>query len=1355
MSNPVPVHPGQHVRAQVIPDGMSVTEAARIIGVGRPALSNLLNGKAGLSRQMADRLARAFGADAVSLMGLQSAYEAAHHTERRSLASEVVRHVPPFLMATANEIEDWAGKHEARCLLAVLLRTLVNSTCGALRLVDFPGRDDSERKGWDGRVETDEGNQWVPAEASAWEFGTNKDIRSKADKDYGIRTNGTDEKERKETTFVFVTPRRWKGKSDWLREKNAEGLWRDLRALDASDLEQWLEQSIPAQAWFAGRLGRDLPGVKSLDRCWIEWCADCKPRLSEKLFDEAISAHREQVLSHLRDKHGGILRIVADSTLEALAFLYALLAQDDQRFRDRIVVFNKEGPLTKLALETSDFTPVMTSKAVEGELARSGCSLTAIAVDHRTAPADDSSIALPPLSEQAFRDSLEAMGRSGEDIERLGRESGKSLTVLRRRLAKSPAIREPNWISDEDLARSLLPMMLAGTWIGDKAADRDLMTALAGYDDYEVLERDFVRLIELEDSPVWREGGVCGVVSKVDVLFGVKRWITEEPIKRFLEIAECVLSDRDPALDLAQKYRWTAALYGKEREFSSPLRNGIAESLVLLSIHGHSLMGGSFWQKLDIQISDLVRRLLVPLTAEGLLSQSSHLPLYAEAAPDVFLGIFESDLLAENPVVAALMEPAGDLLFQRCDRAGLLWALELLAWRPDWLARVVELLAQLAALEPDDKWANKPSASLQAIFRSWLPQTAASIQERKAAFHGLVKKYPDIAWPIAVSQFKRGTSVGHYSQKPRWRDYAIGAGEGTTNGECREFVVHCVETCLSWRSHTRETLADLLENGEQLGSPYLQQIGEAVADWAKCAGDPDRAWLRERLRTSMRMRLRRNAQATQGDGGTAASIRVARKAYAALEPADLIWKHAWLFESHWVQKSRDDVLDKMDFEACTNWVRTERQKAVRQVFASEGGAGLLKLAFSGNSPQTVGMIMAEVTTNDRELLDFVLAVIEDGDILNSAAHQSLVSGLLRGVGEVRAVGIVQRLWSRYGLDVGIRLLCLCGFSRHVWVEVFRMGKDAADQYWAKVQLLSPPNHTPDDINFAVSRLLEAGRPLTALVYAHVNWGRVESGNIREVLEGLPTSDELTRSEMRLDAYAIREALKVLNQRKAFSQSEMASLEFLYLDWFWLDQEELPNLEREVEANPEIFCNAVAVAYRREGEKTQKEPTEEQQRAAQRAYRLLDKIKRIPGHDVDGVLSTEYLTAWVRKARKICQKNGHRRSGDQKIGTLLANAPMGDDGVWPCSAVREALEEVLNEDIGTGFEIGRRNLRGVHWRGEGGAQERELATQYRNWAKACECSYPKVAGILRRLESAYSREAKWHDEESAVQRRIGY
>ncbi len=933
-------------------------------------------------------------------MALQAAYDATRRVSEQALSTSTRSFVPPFLRVKANELEEWANTHEARDLLPVFLRILVNSTCGGLSLLDFPGHDDAQRPGWDGRVHTYEGNPWVPEGLSGWEFGTNRRISTKADQDYAQRTKDISEAERRQTAFVFVTPRRWHAKATWVRDRQAEGRWRTVLAWDASDLEQWLEQSISAQAWFGACRGRKMPGVKSLDRCWIEWCADCNPSITHDLFCEAISAFGKKVREHLGDSSGGLMRIVADSRQEGLAFLSALLSEKgDAVFRDRIVVFTQEGPLSELAVGSPGFIPVVTAPEIERELVQGGIDATGFVVEPRTAVQHESCLTLEPLSERAFAVALASMDLDVEQIERLDRASGRSLTVLRRRLARSDTIRSPEWSSDEELARMLIPMMLAGAWVADKDADRYLMVELAGCNSYEELERGFIRLLNLEDSPVWTVGGFRGVVSKVDALFGVHSWMSDDQIQRFVEVAEVVLSERDPALDLAKDKRWASVLYGKAREISAPLRKGVAETLVLLAIHGHRLVGERSGQDPESKVAELVRRLLDPLSPDGLLSQSSNLPLYAEAAPETFLKIFERDLSETGPVVTALMGPTSDVLFERSNRVDLLWALELLAWRPEWLARVVALLGILAELEPDDNLANKPSQSLRAIFRSWMPQTAAPVEQRIAVFDSLVREHPTIAWPIATSQFEPGPKHGDYSRKPRWRDYALGFGEQVTNGEGHAFVIHCVQTCLDWTSHTRETLADLMQSTERLGSDYLAQLTRVLAEWAARAEDRDRAWLRERIRVSARRTRRRMSHDKLPAEHAEKSALIARRAFELLEPANPVWKHWWLFQNDWVEESWDDLEKDIDLDLHTKRTRALRAEAVHEVLLASGHEGILRLALSGNGANAAGRSVAEAIPDEAHVWSSLPTRSKMGTFLHPRLTSSLLPGFFRASGK--------------------------------------------------------------------------------------------------------------------------------------------------------------------------------------------------------------------------------------------------------------------------------------------------------------------------------------------------------------------
>ncbi len=90
-----PAHPGQFIRMEVIePQGLSVTAAAKILGVTRPALSALLNGRAALSPEMALRVEKAFGPKMDTLLRMQTSFEIAE-TRKREGEIKVERYIPP------------------------------------------------------------------------------------------------------------------------------------------------------------------------------------------------------------------------------------------------------------------------------------------------------------------------------------------------------------------------------------------------------------------------------------------------------------------------------------------------------------------------------------------------------------------------------------------------------------------------------------------------------------------------------------------------------------------------------------------------------------------------------------------------------------------------------------------------------------------------------------------------------------------------------------------------------------------------------------------------------------------------------------------------------------------------------------------------------------------------------------------------------------------------------------------------------------------------------------------------------------------------------------------------------------
>lgn len=92
-----PPHPGRSVRENCLePLGLSVTEAARVLGVARHTLSRVLNGHAGISPEMAIRLEKAGWSNAEFWLRRQTTYDLVQ-ARRREDQIEIQPHRPQFV----------------------------------------------------------------------------------------------------------------------------------------------------------------------------------------------------------------------------------------------------------------------------------------------------------------------------------------------------------------------------------------------------------------------------------------------------------------------------------------------------------------------------------------------------------------------------------------------------------------------------------------------------------------------------------------------------------------------------------------------------------------------------------------------------------------------------------------------------------------------------------------------------------------------------------------------------------------------------------------------------------------------------------------------------------------------------------------------------------------------------------------------------------------------------------------------------------------------------------------------------------------------------------------------------------
>lgn len=1370
----LPIHPGQFVKDHTLkPRSISVTEAAKIVGISRPAMSNFLNGKVTATPEMATRIERAFEIPSQRLLDMQATFDAVQAKGKGAPASAKA-YVPPFLAITANSIVTWASENiSARIRLAVFLRTLVHSTGIGLTKVDFPGNDDAESPGWDGIVEAEEGTPWIPKGISGWEFGTNEAVKGKADGDFAKSVKATSKDERKRTTFVFVTPRRWQAKEKWVISAKAKNLWKDVRAYDAKDIEQWLEQSLAGQAWFANETNNPAQEVRSLDKCWHDWADVASPSLPAALFSSTVDSSKHIMLTRLLKSPDKPIIVAADSVEEGLAFLSQLFSEGVENelasFRDRVLVFDKQGVLPRLGQGAQNFVPVVHNRETERELAPFVKSMHCIAIYPRNATNVEPDIILKPLDHEPFRLALEEMKKGDDEISKLSIESGRSLTILRRRLSNVPAIKTPDWAKDHNKAVSLIPFLFVGAWNSKNDTDKEGLLLLAGEQSYSKLEKDCQYLVQLNDPPMWSIGAQRGVISKIDLLHAISGAITEEDLRRYFSMARMVLGEDDPALDIPETERWAAAIRGKVRDFSKVFRDGISETLVLLAVHGNHLFKTRLGIDTELEAAAVVHDLLhAPLTTRVLEANDQDLPTYAEAVPYDFLSLIEEDLETENPAVLGLLRPANSgTLGLRPSRTGLLWALEVLAWNPATLKRTTRILARLALVEISDNWVNKPTNSLESIFRSWMPQTAANHEVRVNVLKSLAVEFPTVAWGICMAQFSNHNDIGHHSYKPRWRPDGYGFGEPvSTWGPILQFRNETIEMALCWKEYNLGMLRDLVARIHNLDETYQARVWNLVKVWAtEKASDTEKAALREAIRVTAMSRVA--ATRAKSNSDAAVTFTAAKQAYAALEPTDLLNKHAWLFREEWVRESYDEIHAEIeiDFNKRDERINSQRNQALREVFEQRGIQGIIELAKGGNAAWRIGALAASLLPFESSLVDLLRAAIllifeQEGSHFKL---QNLIRGALRCLDDEKREKILTGLVHGLSEDSAVKLFLLAPFCRRTWNIIDHLGEHAQNKYWMEIDTNWIGN-PEDENNEAVVRLLSAQRPRAAFSMVQYRLQKLDARMLFQILTDMLKDGHDKPGHDELEEHYIQKAFAHITLSAELTIEQKAGLEFGYIDalahrWGLRNNQGIPNLERYIESHPEVFVQAIVCAYKRDDNEIDppelQVPTENKKQMAQRSYRLLEGLKRIPGHNDLDILETYQLTKWIKAVRDSCAQLARGEIGDICIGKLLSAAPVGSDGVWPCEPVRQVLEDLRSKAVMRGVRTGRYNARGVSYRSEGGNPERGLAQEYRKWADAVQFTHTYVASeLLIDMARMYETEASREDTASDLRRRLG-
>ncbi len=1254
-------------------------------------------------------------------------------------------------LVDGTDLTYWANRRDAQAQLPQLLRKLVHATVEQVLSIGFPAGEGIQLGGWDGIVVVEQGNAFVPDGASAWEMGTTKNIKGKADDDYAKRLRDPRGIEPSQSTHVFVTPRRWGGKGDWVSARQADGVWREVRAYDADDIEQWLELALPVHIWLSILLGKRPENAIDIVTFWADWSETTQPPTSI----EFVLSGRCTVVSKIHDwlrSSSTSLALQGESREEAIAVFAAALDQLQPTERGAChsrAIIARDITAWHRAISSDKpliLVPLFDSRDVVSRATRAGHKVL-IPLGRADSTSIDT-IGIPRLSRREAVEALVASGIAEEQARDLATLARRSLTAFRRKRALNPEVQQPEWARPAE-GRCLLPAMLAGAWGDATERDRQVVAELA-QSTYEEVSQTLMRWSNESDPPVRHIGNAWYVASKEDSWLLLARYLTKADLERFEKVVLDVLGTYDLRFDLPSEERWMAGVLVQAPQHSGLLREGLAETLAIMGARGDSaplVFGVSTRNYAARIVKGLLERANADWRVWASLSQS--LSLLVEAAPDVFLAAIEEDLVGEQPVLLNLFNEQGDPLFSSSPHTGLLWALETLAWNAEHLGHTALVLAKLARLDPGGRLINRPQNSLHDIFRLWLPQTSATLDQRLRVLDVMREREPEVAWQLMGHLLPEHFETGRYTSTPQWRDWAPDSSKRATPSERIKGIREVVTRMLADAGKGGRRWQRLIESLPTLPVDQHEAVVARLEDIDLGDIQPsDSAAIWNALRTII---SQHRSFADEDWALPKELVDRLCEIFTRFEPQSLIDRYAWLF-SH-----RPELLEgrEKEWKLHEEMVATKRLDAVQTIYAEAGLPGMFELIGHVEKPGEVGETLGRSNLAVAQEDELLLENFAPDDTKKAIFARGFAIGCLRSKGwewaETKLIGSVKG-WP--SMQQAVFLFCLPSDSR-TWGFAESFGPETEQLYW---RIFLHYGINASDVEYATRKLIEYGRPYTAVDLLSFHTSEDQSLPINLIVDALENTLQTLPQDDPPDhsfSFDLSRLLNLISRSDEVSESRIAAIEWAYLPL--LDRAGRPPklLHSELSRNPDFFAEMIELVFRGE-EQEPRDLSEDEQARARHAYRLLQSWRTVPGKRDAGDIDNDALKMWIQKARHAVSASGRGIIGDQMIGQVLSGSSYGDDGIWPHPAVRDVIEEVASAELERGAEIGVYNSRGVFAKlpTEGGAQERELAEKYAEYAVAVCDRWPRTAAMLRRIAEGYRADARREDEEAELREDLG-
>lgn len=888
-----------------------------------------------------------------------------------------------------------------------------------------------------------------------------------------------------------------------------------------------------------------------------------------------------------------------------------------------------------------------------------------------------------------------------------------------------------NWNSHQH-ATFLAKANLLGAWDEKKDADITILNQILN-EEYSVYVLRARELVQLPDSPLSLWNGLWKVTERTVLWDMLSSRIFDQDLDTLKAVIVSVLTERDPSFELSPEERYAANIRGKMLTHSQSLRKGLAESLALMGNKEKVLINCSR-KKAEVLVILAIREIFDNSDCILWGSLNSLLPILSEAAPDEFLRAVENALCIEPCPFDELFAQEGYGITGQNYMAGLLWALENLAWDESLLVRVCIILGELACHDPGGNWSNRPINSLTTILLPWFPQTMATINKRKVAVQTLCKECPDISWKLIISLLPSQHQMSAGSHKPIWRDtIPRDWEEKVTHQEYWEQVAFYMELAVSMANKDQVKLIEIIDHFDNLSKPSFERLLKILSSTeilSLSEGERFPIW-DKLIKFISNHRYFSDTEWALDEKWLLPIEEVANK----LAPSSPLYLFHWLFSDYDVNLYKEN----MTWDEHNEKISEQRHNAVVKILNYGGLDAVIRFAEAVQFTFHVGEALGCIADPeiDKVLLPKYLQSYNNN-------HIDFIRGYVLKRHYINGWPWIDMLDKTNWNNLQIReILCCLPFAKDTWDRAEQWLYGIEIDYWHKVN--PNPYQAGSNIKLAIDKLISYGRPHAAIDCLFTMHHLKEPIAIEQCVRALMEAVFSPEPQNTLRTHTVIALIKLLQETPEVPQDDLFRVEWAYLPILDRYHGAAPKiLENRLADDPELFCEAIRLIFRsNKDDSTSLEPTKETHLMAANALQLLYNWRILPGMQQDGSFSGEHFSIWLQRVKEICAETGHLDVGLLKVGAVLIHCPTDPDGLWINHSVANELNARDVECMRRGFSIGIYNARGVHYIDSSGKPEYELSKQYMQKAEDVEnAGYQRLAVTLRNLAESYEHEAEY-------------